>query len=107
MIDWLAMMVATVASTISGASSGARAQTVEDVAVGRRAVEHDRRLAGVIEHEARQHDDVPGEPDRARAEMAHVGVERLGAGHAQKHAAEHEEARSAAADEISAGRRAG
>ena len=34
------------------------------------------------------------------AEMAHVGVERLGAGDAEEHAAEHEKALQAAADQI-------
>ena len=90
MIDWLAMTVATVASTMSGVSSGAGTEIVEDVALGRRAFDHDRRLSRVVEHEAREHDAIPGEPDRPGAEMAHVGVKRLGAGHAEKHAAEHQ-----------------
>ena len=61
--------------------------------------EDERRLAGVIEHQAGEHHAVPGEADRPGAEMAHVGVERLGAGDAQEHAAEHEEPGEAAGGE--------
>ena len=86
MIDWLAMMVATVASTISGDQQRPGTEPKEDVAVGRRAVEHERRLPGVVEDQAWKHDRAPREPDRPLAEMAHIGVERLGAGHAEKHA---------------------
>ncbi len=92
MIDWLAMTVATVASRISGVSSGAGAEPVEDVALGRRAGEHDRRLPGVVEDQRRKHHRPPRQPDRPDAEMAHVGVKRLGAGDAEEHAAEHQEA---------------
>ena len=100
MIDWLAMTVAIVASTISGVSSGAGTEPVEDVAFGRRAREHDRRLAGVVEDEGRKDDKAPREADRPWAEMPHVGVKRLGAGHAEEDAAKHEKALHAAAHQI-------
>ena len=35
----------------------------------------------VVENKARQDEPEPGHTDRQRAEMAHVGVERLGPGH--------------------------
>ena len=91
MIDWLAITVAIVASTIIGVRSGPRAEPVEDIAVGRRAREHDRGLSGVVENESRKDDEAPRQADRFRPEMSHVGVQRLGPGHAQKHAAEHAE----------------
>ena len=73
-----------------------RAQTIKNVAVGRRAFQHQRGLPGIIQDQARQDDEVPGEADRNRAEMAHVGVKRLGAGDAKKDAAEHQKARQPA-----------
>ena len=44
----------------------------------------------------RQHDAVPGAADGIAAEMTHVGIQRLRAGDAQKHSAEHQEPRPAA-----------
>ena len=41
-----------------------------------------RALAEVVERERRQHEGEPRQADRPRAEVAHVGVQRLGAGHA-------------------------
>ena len=77
-----------------------RAQPVEDVLGGHALVEHDGGLAGVIEHQARKHDGRPRQPDRPGAEMAHVGVERLGAGDAEEDAAQDGEARESAMGEI-------
>ena len=59
---------------------------------GRRAGEDERRLAGIVEHEAGK-----TSADQARrigrgAEMAHIGVKRFGAGDAEKHAAQHQKA---------------
>ena len=56
----------------------------------RRAGEHDCGLTGIVEDEGREDDQAPREADRRRAEMAHVGVERLGPGHAKEHPAEHQ-----------------
>jgi hypothetical protein len=56
------------------------------------ARQEQRALAEVVEQEARQHDHVPGPADRAAAEVAHVGVQRLAAGDDQEHRAEQQEA---------------
>ena len=53
--------------------------------------EHERALAEVVQHQGRQHNREPVEPDRSAAEMAHVGVERLGPCHGEEHRAEGEE----------------
>jgi hypothetical protein len=45
-------------------------------------------LAKVVEDEAGQHQAEPGETDRSAAEVAHVGVERLGSGHGEHDGAE-------------------
>ena len=85
MIDWLAMIVATVASTISGSEQKGWAEPVEDVVRDRRAFQNQGRLAGVVQDEAREDHCRPGKPDRPGAEMAHVGVKRLRSGDAQKY----------------------
>ena len=99
MIDWLAMMVATVARQINGTSSGgghSRKKTL--LAIGL-APQRDRRLAGIIQHQAGKHDPRPGEADRGFAEMPHVGIQRLGAGNAEEDSAEHGKAAHAVAGE--------
>ncbi len=50
-----------------------------------------RALAEIVADQRRQHHEQPGILDRPAAEMAHVGVKRLRAGHGQKDAAEHHE----------------
>ena len=50
-----------------------------------------RALAVVVGEQRGQHQPQPGAPDRLAAEMAHVGIERLGAGHRQRHGAQREE----------------
>src|SRR6266446_4223939 len=84
MIAWLAMMVATVASN--------RGELEEGIAAGDRMVEEERRLAGIVEEERRQHDSVPGGHDRISADMPHIGEERLAPGDRQEDAAENGEA---------------
>ena len=66
----------------------------------RRAVDHDGRLAGIVKQQGRQHQTVPGEPDRPRSEMAHVGIKRLGARRAQKYRAEYQKAGDAVSEQI-------
>ena len=101
MIAWLAMMVATVASTTSGTCRDSRAQHEKRIAVRRHgAVDHDRGLAGIVEQQRRQHQAIPGEPDRPRAEMTHVGIKRLGAGGAQEHGAQDEETGEAVPEQV-------
>ena len=58
----------------------------------RTARQQQRALPEVVEEQRREDDAVPGEADRPRAEMAHVGVERLAAGDAEDDRAEDEEA---------------
>ena len=50
------------------------------------------RLAEIIQHQRGQRHREPGEPDRQPAEMAHVGIHRLAAGHGKKRRAENGEA---------------
>ena len=55
-------------------------------------------LAEVVEHQRREREAEPAQADRGGAEVAPVGVERLGAGHGQHHAAEHQIAGDAVVD---------
>ncbi len=54
--------------------------------------EHERALAEVVEDERRHDEREPREADGPRAEVAHVGVERLAAGDGEDDGAEHERA---------------
>ena len=49
-------------------------------------------LAEIVQQQAGQDHAEPGDADRPLADVAHVGIERLGAGHGQKDGAQHEEA---------------
>ncbi|MNH13209.1 hypothetical protein D3C79_727750 [compost metagenome] len=51
-------------------------------------------LAEVVEQQRRHHPAIPRQLDRAPSEVSHVGIERLGASHAQHHGAQHHEGRS-------------
>ena len=53
--------------------------------------EQQAALAEIIESKRGQRDAEPGDADRNRPEVAHVGVERLAAGHGQESAADHDE----------------
>ena len=53
--------------------------------------QHHRALAKIVEGEAGENKPEPGHPDRRFSEMSHVGIQRLGAGHAQEHRAKHDE----------------
>ena len=99
MIAWLAMIVATVASTTSGTCKASGHSEKNGLAPAA-AVDHDRGLAGIVEQQARQHQPVPGDADRLGAEMAHVGVKRFRAGSAEKNRAEHQKAGEAVAEQI-------
>ena len=59
---------------------GAREEAKERVVERARVAHQERALAHVVEGERGQDDAGPGDLDRAPAEVAHVGVERLGAG---------------------------
>ena len=59
--------------------------------------ENERALAEVVDDERRQHEREPGGLDRLAAEVAEIGVERLGAGHGEEDEAEDREADQARA----------
>ena len=88
---WLAITVATVARMTSGSRSQSGASRKNGFSIAAGSLEHQRALAEIVQHQARQHEAHPGEPDRLRAEMPHVGVQRLGPGDAQHDGAEHDE----------------
>ena len=66
---------------------------VERIGDRGRIGEQQRALAEVVEQQPGQDEAEPGEPDRQAAEMAHVGVERLGAGDREHDRAERDERR--------------
>ncbi len=65
-----------------------RAQAVEHVLVDDARRENVRGLPEIAEQQAREDDVAPCHADGVRAEMPHVGIERLGAGHREADAAE-------------------
>ena len=54
-------------------------EQVERILDRGRVVDDQCALAEIVEHERGQHEEEPRAPNRGRAEMAHVGIERLGA----------------------------
>ena len=88
---WLAMIVAAVAMKHQRQPRPVRRHQVEGVLDRRRVAEQQRALAEIIEHQAGIDEAEPGEADRLAPEMAHVGIERLGAGHGEEHRAHGEE----------------
>jgi hypothetical protein len=92
MIDWLAMIVASRCQNDEGNEQWLGAQPVEYIVGGRSSFEDDRALTGIIQDQTREDHARPGEPDRPRAEMPHVGIERLGPGHAEEDTAQNNEA---------------
>ena len=102
MMDWLAMMVATVASATSGSCRLAGLSMKKEFRCGRHPADNQHRsLAGIVQNQGRQDQSIPCQPDRLRAEMAHVGDSALRAGSAQEHAAEHQKSGKTVAEEIS------
>ncbi len=65
-----------------------RDQQEEGVGDRARVADDQRALAQVVERQRREDDEEPGAADRRPAEVAHVGVERLGAGDRQHDRAE-------------------
>ncbi len=82
-----------------GIQGPARHERVERIHGRRRSIEQEGALAEVVENQRRQHHGEPGEPDRALAEMAHIGVQSLAAGHDQHDRAQDEKAPQAIAEE--------
>ena len=76
-----------------------RGEQEERVGQRLRMLEHEGALTQIVQRQRREDEADPGGLDRRAAEMAHVGVERLGAGDGEKHAAEHDEADAAMVDE--------
>ena len=68
-----------------------RRHQVEGILRGRRIAEQQRALAQIIERQAGIDQGQPRKTDRPAAEMAHVGIERLGARHRQEDRAQREE----------------
>jgi hypothetical protein len=56
---------------------------VERVSHGFRLVDQHGALTEVVDQQGGHHEREPRQPDRLLAEMAHVGIEGLGAGHSQ------------------------
>ena len=81
-----AMTVAAVARiTIQGSSGGGTSAYSGCVIACRRLQQH-RALPEVVDDQRRPDDGEPGDPHRGLAEVPHVGIQRLAAGHRQKHA---------------------
>ena len=88
---WDAMIAATVERITIGirAQSGNSRKNGLDEAPG--SDEDQRALAEVVEDQRGEDEREPALADRVRAEVAHVGVERLGAGDREHDAAERDE----------------
>ena len=94
-----AITVATVASTTIGIRLHSGKREEERVRDRLGVLEDQRALAEVVEHQRREDEEEPRAADRRAAEVAHVGVQRLGAGDGEHHRAEREERRAAVVDE--------
>src|ERR1700733_12940355 len=69
-----------------------RTQPVENVVRRRRSFEHQSGLASIVQAQTWKNNKRPGQTNRARAEMAHVGVKRFGYGYTEKNATQNEKA---------------
>ena len=86
-----AITVAAVARMTSGHCAQLGHEQEERAADVRRVVEDQRALAHVAEDAGGEHHDQPSARDRRAAEVPHVGVQRLRAGHRQHDGREGEE----------------
>ena len=86
-----AITVAAVASTMSDRQQPAGRHQVERVGDRARILQQQRALAEVVQHQRGQHDHEPAAPDRRAAEVTHVGIQRLAAGHGEEDRREHDE----------------
>ena len=91
MTAWLAMTVAAVASTTIGSRAQRGNSRKNGFADAAGVVQDQRGLAEVVQRQRREDDEEPGAPDRRPAEVAHVGVQRLGAGDDQDDGAHRDE----------------
>jgi len=99
MIDWLAMIVAIVASHGPAARAGRRAQPVEDVVRGCCAIEDQ---AACLHNSGRDSGKrlLTRRAGSGRTEMAHIRVEGLGTRDAQEDPSEDEKSATSAGEEI-------
>ena len=61
--------------------------------------EHERALAEIVERQRRKHQHQPGGLDRGAAEMAEIGIKRLGSGHREEHRAQRDQPDDAVAEQ--------
>jgi hypothetical protein len=80
-----------------------RRQQVERIRDRRRIDDQQRALAEIVERERRQHERAPREAHGSAAEVPHVRVERLGAGHHEHDRAQRKEPERAVRREESDG----
>ena len=74
-----------------GQEQPGRCQQEEGVVDRIRVRQDERALPEIVQGQRRKHDGAPGHADRVAAEMAEIGIERLGAGDGQTDAAEDRE----------------
>ena len=89
---WLAITVAAVASTTIGSRAQPGSSRKNGFSSRAGSSQDQRRLPEVVQRQRREDDEEPGAQDRRAAEVAHVGVERLGAGDDQHDRAHRHEA---------------
>ena len=68
-----------------------RREQVERIADRRRLVQHERTLAEVVDDQRGEDEGEPADPDRPASEVAHVRIQRLGAGDGQHDRAHRDE----------------
>ena len=66
--------------------------------------QHQRPLAEIIDDQRRQNEEQPGDLNRLAAEMAEIGVKRLGAGDGKKYGAQRQQTDKAVADQEAQGK---
>ena len=96
---WEAMTVAAVASRTIGSRAQSGTSRKNGLLMSRRVAEDQRALAEVAEDAGGEDEEQPGAGDRRAAEVAHVGVQRLGAGDRQHDRGQREERDREVADE--------
>ena len=62
-----------------------RNHPIEGIFKRRRIGKHQRALAEIVDQKRRQHEIEPSRLDRLASEVAQIGIERLAAGHGEKH----------------------
>ena len=96
---WLAMTVATVASTTIGSSNISGTSTIERIVDRARVGEHQCALSEIVDQQSRKNEIEPCDLDRLAAEMSEIGIERLAAGDGKEDRAERDQAERAVFNE--------